>query len=102
MGVLGCGPSSPLFLASPYMLTHVMQQFGPVSLCTCLLSLVFQLAVHLHAGFYPWFACLHSSEGFFMSSAKHGSLCCDSTLIVVQVLGHEAVLDTEQPQQRTH
>ena len=60
VGVLGCGPSSPLFLASPYVLTHVMLQFGPVSLCTCLLSLVFQLAMHLHAGFYLHFACLHS------------------------------------------
>ena len=58
------GPSSPLFLASPYVLTHVMLQFGPVSLCTCLLSLVFQLAMHLHAGFYLRFACLHSSEDF--------------------------------------
>ena len=64
VGVLGCGPSSPLFLASPYVLTHVMLQFGPVSLCTCLQSFVFQLAVHLHAGFYLRFACLHSSEGF--------------------------------------
>ena len=65
VGLLGCGPSSPLFLASPYVLTHVMLQFGPVSLCICLLSLVFQLAVHLHAGFYLRFAYLHSSEGFF-------------------------------------
>ena len=64
MGVLGCGPSSPLFLASPYVLTHVMLQIGPVSLCTCLLPLVFQLAMHLHAGFYLRIACLHSSEGY--------------------------------------
>ena len=43
VGVLGCGPSSPLFLASPYMLTQVMLQIGPVSLCTRLLSFIFSL-----------------------------------------------------------
>ena len=67
VGVLGCGPPSPLFLVSLHMLTHVMLQIGLVSLCTCLLSLMFiQFAVHLLASFYLPFACLHSPEGFFI------------------------------------
>ena len=59
----GLWSSSPLFPASPYVLAHALLLMGPVSRCTCLLSLVFQLAAHLLASFYLRFAGSHSSEG---------------------------------------
>ena len=42
----------PRFSSPPLTCAQLLLQIGPVSLCTCLLSLVFQLAVHLHASFY--------------------------------------------------